>query len=229
QEFEDPRLTVFPRDPNFVLFLEDYHFQTMIQLENGIGFAPGVQFFKNNLIGRYSRISSRTIAFPATIMGSFCSVGDGVRIGLPEHPMNTLMYNQIQMRSKGYFEDEKINQEPTIIGHDTWIGDYACIKKGIKVGNGACIGAMSMVTKNVPDFAIFAIVAGNPAKIIRYKYDNDPNIKNPEELRERLLKNPWWNLPMDAIMDLRVHDVPGCLERLKEIYANLSQNGKGQK
>ena len=75
----------------------------------------------------------------------------------------------------------------TTIGNDVWIGINAIIKAGITIGNGAVIGAGSVVTKNVPPYAI---VAGNPAKIIRYRY-------NEEELKE--IPEQWWDKDINSI------------------------------
>ena len=69
-----------------------------------------------------------------------------------------------------------------------WIGANANIKKGITIGNGAVVAMNSVVTKNVPDYAI---VAGNPAKIIRYRF-------KPEEIK-KLLEMKWWDWPEEKI------------------------------
>jgi acetyltransferase-like isoleucine patch superfamily enzyme len=69
-----------------------------------------------------------------------------------------------------------------IIGNDVWVGMNAIILSGVKIGNGAVIGAGAVVTKNVPDYAI---VGGVPAKILRYRYT--------EEQRAELLKIAWWD------------------------------------
>jgi carbonic anhydrase/acetyltransferase-like protein (isoleucine patch superfamily) len=69
-----------------------------------------------------------------------------------------------------------------IIGHDVWIGNGATILSGVHIGNGAVIGACSVVTRDVPSYGI---VAGNPAKLIRLRFKED-EIKCLEELA-------WWN------------------------------------
>ena len=68
------------------------------------------------------------------------------------------------------------------IENDVWIGAYSTIMSGVKIGNGAVIGASSVVTKDIPPYAI---VAGNPAKIIKYRFT--------EEQIVSLLKIEWWN------------------------------------
>lgn len=75
-----------------------------------------------------------------------------------------------------------------IIGHDVWIGANAILTNGVKVGNGAIIGAGTVVTKDVPDYAV---VVGNPGRIIRYRFS--------EEQIRKLNKIAWWDWPVDKI------------------------------
>lgn len=74
------------------------------------------------------------------------------------------------------------------VGGDVWIGAGANIVTGVKVGHGAVLGAGAVVVKDVPPYAV---VGGVPARIIRYRFD--------EELRERLLALAWWNWPRELI------------------------------
>ena len=76
------------------------------------------------------------------------------------------------------------------IENDVWIGAYSTIMSGVKIGNGAVIGASSVVTKDIPPYAI---VAGNPAKIIKYRFT--------EEQIVSLLKIEWWNWDEYKIKD----------------------------
>ena len=70
----------------------------------------------------------------------------------------------------------------TVVGHDVWIGYGATIMPGVQIGNGAIIATKSVVTKSVEPYAI---VGGNPAKVIRYRFD--------EEARAALAEIGWWN------------------------------------
>lgn len=75
-----------------------------------------------------------------------------------------------------------------VIGNDVWIGHKATIMPGVKIGDGAIIGAYSVVAKDIPPYAI---AVGNPVKVIKYRFD--------EELIELLLKYKWWNKEEDEI------------------------------
>jgi acetyltransferase-like isoleucine patch superfamily enzyme len=75
-----------------------------------------------------------------------------------------------------------VNRSGVIIGNDVWIGEDATIRDGVTIGDGAVVGAKSMVTHDVPPFAI---VAGNPAKLIRYRLN--------EEKRQLLRELAWWD------------------------------------
>ena len=141
----------------------------------------------NSKVGRYSYVGARSWVIHSEI-GHFCSIANDVHIGLAKHTLNYLSTSLIFTEKKNGTGHSWISKscfvpsERTIIGNDVWIGYRAMIKGGIKVGDGAIIGAGSMVTKNVPPYAIFA---GVPAKIIRYRFSQDI-IKELEQLK-------WWN------------------------------------
>ena len=81
-------------------------------------------------------------------------------------------------------------QQPkdTIIGNDVWIGHNVTIMPGVTIGSGVIIGSCSVVTKNVPHYSI---VAGNPGRIVRQRFDNETIAK--------LLEIQWWDWPEDKI------------------------------
>lgn len=85
-----------------------------------------------------------------------------------------------------------ISNGPIKIANDVWIGAHTVILSGVQIGNGAIIGAGSIVTSDVPDYAI---VAGNPAKVIKYRFDS--------QLIEKLLEIQWWNWPHEYILSNR--------------------------
>lgn len=136
-----------------------------------------------------------TCHFPGNVkIGRYCSIASGVKIMGGQHPINRftthmLTYNgAFDVFAKDEFNaDWKLNPFNTeldgpVIGHDVWIADDVVLKGGITIGHGAIIAANSVVTKDVPPYAI---VGGVPASIIRYRFEQD--------IIDMLLKTQWWN------------------------------------
>jgi acetyltransferase-like isoleucine patch superfamily enzyme len=92
--------------------------------------------------------------------------------------------------SLGYVKEEKIQHTQLHIGHDVWIGHNAFIMPGVtEIGNGAVIGAGAVVTKDVPPYAV---VVGNPGKIIKYRFS--------QESIDKIQQTAWWEKPIEEIM-----------------------------
>lgn len=150
----------------------------------------------DTVIGDYTYCSYDTKINKANI-GKFCSIASRVTIGAAEHPLYWISTSPVfeDVKNSGTsvkFATEKLAPvKTTSIGHDVWIGEGAMIKQGVTIGNGAVIGAMAMVTKNVPPYAI---VAGIPAKVIRYRF--------PENTIKALQKSEWWNFDNDKLKEL---------------------------
>lgn len=141
-------------------------------------------------------------------IGSFCSIGPGVFIAPGNHDM-TLATTHPILYSKKYFKKIGLNKHylqrthlcdefaETVIGDDVWIGLNSIIKRGVKIGNGVVIGSGSVVTRDIPDYAI---VGGCPARIIRYRIPDDMRKKILEiglsigDLSEEELKDGFSNL-----------------------------------
>ncbi len=124
-------------------------------------------------------------------IGSFCSIANNVNIFLDgEHEVKN-----ISTYPFGYFKNfttkEKYKTKSkgkVTIGNDVWIGYGVTILSGVTIGDGAVIGACSLITKDVPPYAI---VGGVPAKIIKKRFeDNTIN---------KLLEIKWWNWPDEKI------------------------------
>ena len=81
-----------------------------------------------------------------------------------------------------------------LVGHDVWIGAKVFIRDGVSVGSGAVVGAGAVVVKDIPDYAI---VAGVPAKVIRYRFS--------DEIISKLLSLQWWNWPEEKLRNAQPH------------------------
>lgn len=144
-------------------------------------------------VGRYSYMGNNCVVVNTKI-GSFCSIASNCSIGGGAHPTDKFSTSPIFYSGKNIFRKNfshiNYNAEKKVeIGNDVWIGEKVFIKDGITIGNGAVIGALSVVTHNVPPYAI---VGGVPARIIRYRFDQD-TINTLEQLQ-------WWNFDDTKLM-----------------------------
>ena len=181
-------------------------------------------------LGRYTEVGARTqlleveladysyvvndsdIAY-ATI-GKFCSIAAMTRINPGNHPMHRASQSHFTYRASAYFlgeEDEQLffawrRAHRVAIGHDVWIGHGAIVLPGRRIGDGAVIAAGAVVTNEVP---AYAIVAGNPARIIRPRF--------PHDVAERMRALAWWDWPHErlhaALPDFRSMSAEAFLAR----------------
>jgi acetyltransferase-like isoleucine patch superfamily enzyme len=127
-------------------------------------------------------------------IGKYCSIGADVKIGLGKHPISRVSTSPIFYSNKNSLgikivEGSDFKEfEEVKIGNDVWIGSNAIVMGGITIGDGAIIAAGSVVTKNVKPYAI---VGGIPAKVIKYRFEEEEICK--------LLELKWWNWSFEKI------------------------------
>lgn len=151
----------------------------------------GTEFYDSS-IGRHSYIGYNSEVHSCDI-GAFCSIANHLILGGAEHPLkwvstSPVFYNVSGGTGRHLGNNEIAPLKRTTIGNDVWIGSRVIIMQGLNIGTGAVIGAGSIVTKNVPPYAV---VAGSPARIIKYRFD--------ENTIQKLLNSKWWELSDDEL------------------------------
>ena len=151
------------------------------------------------------------------IIGKFCQIAAGVEFVMngANHQMNAASTYPFYIFGTWEQNAPTQNDLPlkgdTVIGNDVWIGQNATILPGVHISDGAIIGANSVVASDV---APYTIVAGNPAKLIRKRFD--------DELTAQLLKFKWWDRSIDEINSLIPILTSGDLKNVKaELKARL--------
>lgn len=174
-------------------------------------------------------------------IGRYCSIADNVRIFQGDHPVDrfstsTFIYSYpsyrheqkhvkqrksekkaasslVQYIAEGRFEPENYSTTAAIsvdIGNDVWIGSHVALRPGITIGDGACIATGSIVTKDVPPYAI---VAGVPAKIIKFRFD--------EKIVEKLISLQWHRFDF---LDFKVRPNVKIEEFINILESQISQD-----
>ena len=208
--------TLFP-DPNVVFPVPGFHTVTYVK--------PTITN-KRIIVGDFTYFSDVDFEKHVThfyefyddklIIGKFCQIASGVEFIMngANHQMDCVstfpFYIFENWNEKAPSLDKLPLKGDTIIGNDVWIGQNATLLPGVKIGDGAIIGMESVVGSDVEPYTI---VAGNPARMIRRRFD--------EELTGFMLKLKWWDLPIEEIRELipllHYNDVENVRKRLKEI------------
>jgi phosphonate metabolism protein (transferase hexapeptide repeat family) len=164
-------------------------------------------------LGDYSYIVNDSDAAYTTI-GKFCSIAAMTRINPSNHPMERASQSHFSYRASTYFSGAPDDADffawrrsnKVTIGHDVWIGHGAIILPGRTIGTGAVVAAGAVVTKDV---APYAIVAGNPARLIGARF--------PDETAQRLQRLAWWDWNHDrlqaALPDFQALPIDRFLDR----------------
>lgn len=172
-------------------------------------------------IGEYTTIPNVRIltwnSSDTVKIGKFCSIASGVKIlgggnhriqRVTSYPLKyVLLYN---MRKRT--EDCSVSRGPTLVGSDVWMGINAIVLSGVTIGDGAVVGAGAVVSKDVPPYAI---VAGNPAKLVGYRFS--------EKQIQDLLLIKWWNWDINKIKDNI--DLFGDVDKFIKTFG-VDKNGK---
>ena len=160
-------------------------------------------------------------------IGKLCNIASFVRVGPTDYPMNRVSLHHFLYRSNRYWpessEDTQFFQITqfgiTKIRNDTWIRHGAIIKSELKIGDGAIIGAGSIVTKDVEPYSI---VAGNQALLIRRRFD--------KQTAKRIIKLGWWDWSHEqlgsCLKDFRNLDVGSFLNKYEYLKGLRTEKTK---
>jgi len=177
-------------------------------------------------LGSFSYITASNNPSLRLKIGRYCSIGRDVDVLAGRHPIDTVTSSPFFYKPDSFFPqgaDAGLRHRgpnkwlpPTYgsvkIGHDVWIGAKSTLKGGITIGNGAVIAGGSVVVKDVEPYAI---VGGNPAKVIRYRFD--------EKLIARLQKLKWWNVSPRLFKDFDMHNVEDFCDRIEALRASKNK------
>ncbi len=162
----------------------------------------GPENFQNNVLYHFPFVGDKLI------IGKFCAIATNVKFIMngANHQTNGVSTYPFYIFGNGWEkampkEGDLPYKGDTIIGNDVWMGYETTIMPGVKIGNGAIIATKSVVTKDVPDYAV---VGGNPAEIIKYRFD--------EATIEKLLKMAWWDWRVEEITE-RLGEIVGEPEK----------------
>jgi len=134
-------------------------------------------------IGRYTKLNH-------AIIGRFCAISWDTTVGATSHPRDHLTTSAFPyVPYVGNFVHERTQEYvKTRVGHDVWIGCNAVVLPGVRIGDGVIVGAGSVVTSDLPDYAI---AVGTPARVVKLRFS--------EPVIERLRALRWWDWPRERI------------------------------
>lgn len=188
----------------------------------------GTTFIGVNRFGAFSYFNSRC-AMSNSVVGRYCSIASFVTINPGNHPVNWLSshpfvcdpadastglarfdaYRRI-LTPKNQADHSVEKNRGVKIGNDVWIGESVIVLGGVTIGHGAIVGAGAVVTRDVPPYAI---VGGNPARLIRMRFD--------DAIIERLLRLAWWDRDMGLVKgSYNPADLPSSLDFLEDFFAD---------
>ena len=182
---------------------------------------PQTVSFPENKVGQYTQVGHSGYIGRNTVIGKYCSIAPHVYISPYSHPTKYLSTSSsfYKLHTSNGIATSNAPDDPfqfeefkgCNIGNDVWIAVNAVILDGITIGDGAVIAANSTVTHDIPPYAI---VAGSPARIIKYRFSQD--------IIDRLLAIRWWDLPPSMLKNLP-HRVESALATLEQRVKNRKQ------
>ena len=167
----------------------------------------GAENFESHVTHHYDFIGDKLI------IGKFCAIAKGIEFIMSgaNHRINSITTYPFNIIGNGWeksapsLSDLKLKGD-TIIGNDVWIGQNVTILSAVHIGDGAIIGANSVVAKDIPPYSV---AVGNPCEVKRKRFD--------EDLIKYLLKIKWWNWDAEKIFKNMEALCGGDLSKIKNI------------
>lgn len=178
--------------------------ETLVSLEPGVSIADIEIQSKKLIVGHSTYVRSGGVLAQVDSIGRYCSIGLNVTIGLARdvHPIHWVTTHPVAEFSGSV--KHRVASTCVSIGHDVWVGRDALIMSGVKIGTGSVVAAGAVVVRDVPPYAI---VGGNPAQIIKYRFS--------EKMIAKLLASQWWDIHYDRLISLSMDDPDRFLESIK--------------
>ena len=185
KQYDIPLIAFFRRKYYWYKYksvVRGFIYETTLEEKSEVNKGALVYFSK---VGYRSKVNTNTVISNTTI-GRYSEIAWNCSIGPRNH-----LYRNFTISDFIYTDKERqmFLHPQTIIGNDVWIGCNVIILAGVTIGDGAIIGAGSLVTKNIPPFAV---VVGAPAKIVKYRFENN--------IIERLNDISWWLKDADEVI-----------------------------
>lgn len=202
------------------LTIDGSYLNGSISIERPSRLAKGLNCLNEFSIGAFSYSWSHVSPWVGSI-GRYCSIASRIQFGEFEHPVDWLSTSGFTYEMEflnsitSDYESRQFTPHhlpggritrPIRIENDVWIGAGAYIRGGVVLGNGCIVGAQAVVTKDVPPYAI---VVGNPGRIVRYRFNPD--------IIAALERLSWWNYSYFDFKNVDSTNIEATIDRLEEL------------
>lgn len=188
-----------------------------LTLEPPVHFMGPSKFDSSTRIGAFTYLHG-SLFVECESIGRYCSISGGLRVGDREHPTAWVSTSPFQYNPRSFrFHEEgsgftplpetsppTFRRQAPVIGNDVWIGARVTILRDVTIGDGAIVASSAVVTKDVPPYAV---VGGVPAKVIRYRFDDDTIAQ--------LLELAWWRFSPKQLDGVPMNDVPTAMIEMR--------------
>lgn len=193
----------------------------LVSYSEGCIIEPNCGFLAGNILSEMGSFSYSWSALPLNSrVGRYCSIAPRLKIIGTRHPMEWVstssftydssfpIFKDLNLAEGDIFKTSRLpaSDSRVFIGHDVWIGADVTLKPGITIGTGSVIAASSVVVKDVPPYSV---VGGNPAKIIKSRFDS--------KTVNRLLASEWWNYKFTDFAGMDVKEPLKFCDKLDEM------------